>query len=133
MNMNAFFPNKTIDQEPLPPSKAERISSWIIGVALMPVVSLQMIGAVPLHAVRDAGLSGIGGAVDSIFDRFHGVVSAAVPNAANWAEVFPVAVAYDVYFGALALFAGAFAASVVLGMRREQKNFARRYGDTRSW
>ena len=131
--MNAFFPNKAIDQEPLPPSRMERISSWIVSVTLVPVMSLQMIGAVPLHAVRDAGLGGLGGTADSIFDRFHGLVSMAAPQVASCAELLPVAVAHGVYFGALTLFAGAFALSVALGMRREQKNFARRMGDTRSW
>lgn len=131
--MNTFFPHKSIEQKPLPPSKAERISSWIGSAALVPVVSLQVIGAVPLHAIRDAGLGPIGRAADRICDLFHGIVSEAVPQAESWAEAFPVAVAHGVYFGALTLFAAAFAASVSLGMLREQKNFARRMGDRRCW
>lgn len=131
--MNAFFPNKAIDHEPLPPSKAERISSWTISVAVVPVMSLQMVGAVPLHAARDAGLGAIGGVADRIFDLFHGVLSVSVPQIASWTEALPVAVAHGAYFGALTLFAGAFAASVAMGMRREQKNFTRRVGGPRCW
>lgn len=112
--MNAFFPNKAIEREPLPPSRAERVSSWIVGVSVVPVVSLQMIGAVPLHAVHDAGLGRVGGAADSICDLFHGFVRTAVPQAASWGEALPVAVAHGIYFGALTLLAGAFAASVEL-------------------
>ncbi|AJY03051.1 hypothetical protein SB768_25270 [Burkholderia sp. SIMBA_043] len=131
--MNAFFPNKDIDQAPFPPSKAERISSWIIGVALVPAVSLQMIGAVPLHALRDAGLGAIGSAADSTCALFHGLVSTAAPQAASWPDALPVAASRGIYLGALTLFAGAVAVSVTLGMRRERKNFVRRIGDARSW
>lgn len=131
--MNAFFPNKSIDQAPFPPSKAERISSWIMGVALVPAVSLQMIGAVPLHALRDAGLGAIGGAADSICELFHSLVSMAAPPTARWAEALPVAASRGIYLGALTLFAGAVTVSVTLGMCRERKNFARHIGDARSW
>lgn len=131
--MNTFFPHKAVDQKPLRPSKTERVASWIIGASLVPVLALQMIGAVPLHAVRDSGLGAIGGAVDSVFDLFHGIVSAAVPHVEGWAEALPVTVVQGVYFGSVTVFSGAFAARVLLGMRREQKNFLRRVGDTRSW
>ncbi|WP_278652985.1 hypothetical protein [Pandoraea pnomenusa] len=123
--MNAFFPNTSIDNEPLPPSRPERVSERIATMAAGSALSLQAIGAAPLHAVRDAGLGTIGWAADSIFDQFHGIASTVAPQAASWAGALPVSVAHGVYFGALALFAGAFTLRLSLGMRRQQKNSAR--------
>lgn len=131
--MNTFFPHMAVDQKPWSPSKAERATSWVAGLAVMPAVALQMIGAIPLHAVRDSRLGAIGGTVDSIFELFHGFVSTAAPKVASWAGALPPAAVHAVYFFALTLFVGSFAASVLLGMRREQRNVARRMGDTRSW
>ncbi|WP_325085960.1 hypothetical protein [Burkholderia contaminans] len=131
--MDAFFPNNAADREPLPPSKAERISSWVIGVTVVPVLSLQAIGAVPLHAISGAGLGAIGETADSVCDLFHGILRASVPQIASLTEALPQAVAHGAYFGAVTLFTGAFAASVAMGMRREQKNFARRVGGPRCW
>lgn len=131
--MSTFFPTNPIDQKPLPPSRAERFSSWVFGFALVPVMSLQMIGAVPLHAARDSGLGMLGGAVDSICDRFHGLLSSSVPHSASWTAALPGAVTQGVYFGALALTISALALSVALGWRREQINFHRRMGDAKCW
>ncbi|QSL63969.1 hypothetical protein G0D86_29725 (plasmid) [Burkholderia multivorans] len=119
-----FFPNTSIDNEPLPPSRTERVSERIATMAAGSALSLQAIGAVPLHAVRDAGLGTIGWAADSIFDQFHGIASTVAPQAASWAEALPVSVAHGVYFGALALSTGALIVRLSLGMSREQKNSA---------
>ncbi|MFP3507518.1 hypothetical protein [Burkholderia sp. SIMBA_062] len=43
--MNAFFPPGDIDRKPLPPSKAERISSRLIGVSLMPALGVLFVAA----------------------------------------------------------------------------------------
>lgn len=99
--MNKFFPHKAVDQESLLPSKAERIFSRIGGLALVPAVAMQMIGAAPLNAVRDLGFGAVGGAIDSFFELFRGIVSAAVPFAASWADTLPVAVSQGAYLGAL--------------------------------
>lgn len=131
--MNAFFPPGALEQKPLPPSKAERISSRLISVALVPALALQVIGAVPRHALRDVGFGAVGEALDGFFDLFHGALSAAIPRAASWAEALGVTAAQVLYFGAVTVLAGAFAASVVFGMRRTQKNFDRRVGGPRCW
>lgn len=96
--MNTFFPHMAVDQKPLSPSKAERATSWVAGLAVMPAVALQMIGAIPLHAVRDSRLGAIGGTVDSIFELFHGFVSAAAPKVASWAGALPPAAVHAVLF-----------------------------------
>lgn len=131
--MNTLLPNSAADRQPLPPSKAERISSWVIRMALVPALALQTIGAVPRHALRDAGLGTFGDAADRVFDVFHGTISSAIPSAASWADAIGGTAVQALYFGALSLVAGAFVTTVACGMRRMQKNSDRSVGGPRCW
>ncbi|MGF6440172.1 hypothetical protein [Paraburkholderia youngii] len=138
--MDTFFPRKDVEQEPLPPSRAERFGGCAISVSLVPVLALQMIGAVPLHAVRDAlgrfgGTVGAvaGGVLDCAMEVFHGAISGPVPQVAALGAAIPAPLAWDAYFGALVVFVVAFGTTVSLAMHRQQKNFVRRTGGTVSW
>lgn len=138
--MSMLVPNKAIDRTPMPATKAERALSWIVSLSLLPVVVLQMIGAVPLHAVHDAffqtgvmWLDASGSAIDSGLDLFHGMVSAQVHQVANWAGSIPKGIAWGFYFGALTLFTASIIGTVSLGLQRSRKELLRDIGDLRSW
>ena len=135
--MNNFFPPKTIEQEPLPPSKAERIFSQVFGAAVALAVAMQMIGAVRLNVARDAlaqyGFSGVGHVLDTGFELFHSFLSGPAPQVAKWVETLPATTMQGAYLGLLILAVGSFATSFLLAIRREQRNSARGMGDTRSW
>lgn len=126
--MDTFFPRNAVERKPLRPSKTERICSWIASAALVLVVALQMIGAVPLHAVRGLWAGAVGGTVDSALEPLHGLVSVVIPRVASWAGLIPATIALGVYSGALTLFVASFAASFLLRMRR-----ARSMDDARCW
>ncbi|MBB5547382.1 hypothetical protein [Paraburkholderia fungorum] len=134
--MNNFFP-PNIEQKPLPTSKTERIFSQVFGAAVALAVALQMIGAVQLNVVRDAlaqyGFGGVGHVLDIGFELFHSVLSGPVPQVASWTEMLPAATMHNGYLAVLTLAIGFFATSFSLAIHREQTNFARGMGDTRSW
>lgn len=132
--MNNFFPPKTIEQKPFPPSIAERIFSQVFGAAVALAVAMQMIGAVRGNVTRDAlaqyGFSGVGHVLDTGFELFHGFLSGPVPQVASWVETLPAAIMQGAYVGLLILAVGSFVTGFLLAVRREQRSSVR---DTRSW
>ncbi|MBK1902111.1 MULTISPECIES: hypothetical protein [Burkholderia] len=137
--MNSFSPH-TVDDKPISPSRAERFLSLIAGASLIPVMVLQMVEAVPAHALQEAlqgrgmpSLEAIGTVIDRLFAPLRGVagmsnsqIAAVVELVSNWG-------ASAVYYGALMLCVGSLAGSAMLAMRRDQKRVTRRMGDARSW
>ncbi|MDN7445287.1 hypothetical protein QZM64_39650 [Burkholderia cepacia] len=137
--MNSFFPH-TVDDKLISPSRAERFFSSIAGASLLPVVVLQMVSAVPVHALQAAlqgkgmpSLEAIGTVIDRLFAPLHGVAGMSNPQIAGLVEVGSNGGALAVYYGALTLCVGSLASSAFLAMRRDQKRVTSRMGDARSW
>ncbi|WP_176042841.1 hypothetical protein [Burkholderia stabilis] len=137
--MNSFFPH-TVDDKPISPSRAERFLSLIAGASLIPVVVVQMVEAVPAHALQEAlqgrgmpSLEAIGMAIDRVFAPLRGVAGISNSQIAAVVEVASNGAASAVYYGALMLCVGSLAGSAMLAMRRDQKRVTSRMGDARSW